>query len=95
MRAIYRTADALPADRVDAVKIATDKGLFGGAAAAVNVREAANMVPLDWRSYDVEKAIRFYVPFLADSGLLKSSADDLLKSVDLKIYKELSTELKR
>ena len=95
MRAIYRTADALPADRIDAVKIATDKGLFGGAAAAVNVREAANMVPLDWRSYDVEKAIRFYVPFLADSGLLKSSADDLLKSVDLKIYKELSTELKR
>lgn len=94
MRAIYRTADALPADRVDAAKAATDKGLFGGAANTANVKEAANMVPLDWRTYDVEKAIRFYVPLLADTGM-KSSADDLLRSVDLKIYKELSTELKR
>ena len=60
-----------------------------------NVKETANIVPLDWRAYDVEKAIRFHVPFLADRGLLKSNADDLLKSVDLKIYKELSTERER
>lgn len=95
MRAIYRTADALPADRADVAKAATDKGLFGGAAALANVREAANMVPLDWRTYDVEKAIRFFVPFLASAGLLKSTADDLLKATDLKIYKELSAELKK
>jgi NitT/TauT family transport system substrate-binding protein len=38
MRAIYRAADALPADRADAAKFATDKGLFGGAAALANVR---------------------------------------------------------
>ena len=47
MRAIYRTADGLPANRSDAAKLATDKGLFGGAAALANVTEAANMVPLD------------------------------------------------
>ena len=95
MRAIYRTADALPADRNDAAKLATDKGLFGGAPAFANVREAANMVPLDWRAYDVEKAVRFYAPLLTDVGLLKTSTDDLLKAVDLKSFKELSTELKK
>jgi NitT/TauT family transport system substrate-binding protein len=95
MRAIYRTADALPADRGDAAKLATDKGLFGGAPALANVREAANMVPLDWRTYDLEKAVRFYAPLLTDVGLLKASTDDLLKAIDLKIFKELSTELKK
>ncbi len=95
MRAIYRTADSLPADRADAAKLATDKGLFGGAPALANVREAANMVPLDWRTYDLEKAVRFYAPLLTDVGVLKASTDDLLKAVDLKIYKELSTELKK
>jgi NitT/TauT family transport system substrate-binding protein len=95
LRAIYRTADTLPADRADVAKLATDKGLYGGAAAYANVREAANMVPLDWRAYDVEKAIRLYAPLLTDVGVLKASTDDLLKSVDLKIFKELSTELKR
>ena len=95
MRAIYRTADALPADRADAAKLATDKGLFGGTPALANVREAANMVPLDWRSYDLEKAVRFYTPLLTDVGVLKTSTDDLLKAIDLKIFKELSTELKK
>ncbi|MEK6208355.1 MAG: ABC transporter substrate-binding protein [Chloroflexota bacterium] len=95
MRAIYRTADTLPADRADVAKLATDKGLFGGAPALANVREAANMVPLDWRTYDLEKAVRFYAPLLTDVGVLKASTDDLLKAVDLKIFKELSTELKK
>jgi NitT/TauT family transport system substrate-binding protein len=95
LRAIYRTADTLPADRADAAKLATDKGLYGGVAAFANVRDAANMVPLDWRSYDVEKAIRFYAPLLTDVGVLKASTDDLLKVVDLRIFKELSTELKK
>ena len=95
MRAIYRTADTLPADRADAAKLATDKGLFGGAPALANVREAANMVPLDWRTYDPEKAVRFYAPLLTDVGVLKASTADLLKAVDLKIFKELSTELKK
>jgi NitT/TauT family transport system substrate-binding protein len=95
MRAIYRTADTLPADRSDAAKLATDKGLYGGAAAFANVRDAANMVPLDWRSYDLEKAIRFYAPLLTDVGVLKASTDDLFKAVDLKIFTELSTELKK
>jgi NitT/TauT family transport system substrate-binding protein len=95
MRAIYRTADALPADRADAAKLATDKGLFGGAPALANVREAANMVPLDWRTYDLEKAVRFYAPLLTDVGVLKATPDDLLKGIDLTIFKGLSTELKK
>jgi NitT/TauT family transport system substrate-binding protein len=95
MRAIYRTADTLPADRADAAKLATDKGLFGGAPALANVRGAANMVPLDWRASDPEKSLRFYVPLLRDAGLLTASTDDLVKALDLKIFKELSTELKK
>jgi NitT/TauT family transport system substrate-binding protein len=95
LRAIYRTADALPADRSDAAKAATDKGLYGGAASFANVRDAANMVPVDWRSYDPEKAVRFYAPLLSDVGVLTTSADDLLKALDLRIYKELVTELKK
>jgi NitT/TauT family transport system substrate-binding protein len=95
MRAIYRTADTLPADRSDAAKFAADKNLFGGATALANIREAANMVPLDWRTYDLEKAVRFYAPLLTDVGLLKASTDDLIKGLDLKIFKDLSTELKK
>ena len=95
MRAIYRTADTLPADRADAAKLATDKGLFGGAPALANVREAANMVPLDWRTYDLEKAIRFYTPLLTDVGVLKATTDDLIKGIDLTIFKGLATELKK
>jgi NitT/TauT family transport system substrate-binding protein len=95
MRAIYRTADTLPPDRADASKAATDKGLFGGPGELANVREAANMVPFDWRSYDLDKAVRFYAPLLRDVGILKASTDDLIKAVDLKIFKELSTELKK
>jgi NitT/TauT family transport system substrate-binding protein len=95
MRAIYRTADTLPSDRSDAAKLAADKNLFGGAPALANIREAANMVPLDWRTYDLEKATRFYAPLLTDVGLLKTSTDDLIKAIDLKIFKELSTELKK
>jgi hypothetical protein len=60
-------------------------GAAAGAPALANVREAASMVPLDWRSYDVEKAVRFYAPLLTDVGLLKANTDDLLKAVDLKI----------
>jgi NitT/TauT family transport system substrate-binding protein len=95
MRAIYRTADTLPADRADAAKFGTDKGLFGGAGALANVREAANMVPLDWRAYDLEKAVRFYAPLFKDVGLVTASVDDFVKVLDLKIFKELSTELKK
>ncbi|MEK6224942.1 MAG: ABC transporter substrate-binding protein [Chloroflexota bacterium] len=95
MRAIYRTADTLTADRSDAAKLAADKGLFGGAAALANITVAANMVPLDWRTYDLEKAVRFYAPLLTDVGLLKASTDDLLKAIDLTIFKGLSTELKK
>jgi len=32
---------------------------------------------------------------LTDVGVLKASTDDLLKAVDLKIFKVLSTELKK
>jgi NitT/TauT family transport system substrate-binding protein len=95
MRAIYRTADSLSADRSASAKLAADKGLFGGAAALANITVAANMVPLDWRTYDLEKAVRFYGPLLTDVGLVKASTDDVLKAIDLKIFKELSTELKK
>jgi NitT/TauT family transport system substrate-binding protein len=95
MRAIYRTADALPVDRNDAAKAATDNGLFGGAPALANVREAANMVPLEWRTYELEKAIRFYAPLMRDAGVLTTSDAELIKAVDIRIYKELSAELKK
>jgi NitT/TauT family transport system substrate-binding protein len=95
MRAIYRTADTLPADRGDAAKAATDKGLFGGASGLANLRASANMVPMDWRAYDLEKAIRFYTPLLRDVGVMTATTDDVIKAVDSKIYKELSGELKK
>ena len=95
LRAIYRAADALPADRADAAKLATDKGLFGGAANYANVREAANMVPLDWRQSDPEKSVRFFAPLLIDTGLMKITVDDVVKTVDLRVLRELKSELKR
>jgi len=94
VRAIYRAADALPADRADAVKLATDKGLFGGPTNFALVREAANMVPVAWRDSDPDKSVRFFAPLLTDTGLMKITLDDLLKTVDLRILRELKTELK-
>jgi hypothetical protein len=52
-------------------------------------------VPVDWRSYDPEKAVRFYAPLLSDVGVLTANVDDLLKALDLRIYKELVTALKK
>jgi NitT/TauT family transport system substrate-binding protein len=95
LRAIYRAADALPADRSDAVKLATDKGLFGGSANFALVRQAANMAPVAWRDSDPEKSVRFFAPLLTDTGLMKITLDDLLKTVDLRILRELKTELKK
>ncbi len=95
VRAIFRSADALSADRADAVKLATDKGLFGGANNFANVRTAANMVPVNWRELDAEKSLRFYGALLAGVGLMKISVDEFAKALDLRILGELRTELKK
>jgi len=95
MRAILRAADALPADRADAAKAVTDKGLFGGAKNFANVHNAVNMLSFNWRDLDAEKSLRLHAGLLADTGLLKLSADDLVKSIDLRILNELRTELKK
>jgi len=95
LRAIYRAADGLPADRADAVKAVTDKGLFGGAAAYANVREAANMVPVDWRTSDPEKSVRFFMPLLASAALTRVATDDIVKAIDVRILNELKTEVRK
>ncbi len=95
LRAIYKTADALPTDRSDAAKLATDKGLFGGAASLDYIREAANMEYKTWRNSDPEKSVRFYAPLIADVGLLTTSVDNFAKAIDVRIVRELSTELKK
>ena len=95
LRAIYRAADALPKDRADAAAIATGKGLFGGAANTELVRGASNMVPYEWRKYDVAESTRFHAKLLNGVGLLKLTPDEAVaKTTDLKFSKELMTELK-
>ena len=96
LRAIYRAADSLPKDRADAAKIATDKGLFGGAANVELVRGAANMVPYDWRKYDIAESMRFHGKLLNAVGLLKLTPGEIVtKATDPRFAKELATELKR
>lgn len=95
LRAIFRAADFQPDDRSDAVKLATDKGLFGGPGNFRNVLTAANMVPGNWRDLDAEKSVRFHGQLLADVGLLRVSVDDVAKALDLRILRELRTELKK
>ena len=95
MRAILRTADALTADRAAAAKLATDKGLFGGANNFNNVRNAVNMLKFNWRDLDADKSLRVSGALLADTGLMKISVDELAKSLDLRILRELKTELKK
>ncbi len=95
LRAIYRAADGLPKDRADAAKIATDKGLFGGAKNLELVRGASNMVPYEWRKYDVAESMRFHAKLLNAVGLLKLTPDEAVtKATDLRFAKELATELK-
>ena len=96
LRAVYRAADSLPKDRADAAKIATDKGLFGGAANVELVRGAANMVPYDWRKYDIAESMRFHGKLLNAVGLLKLTPGEIVtKATDPRFAKELATELKR
>jgi len=95
IRAIFRAADFQPDDRADAVKPLTDKGFFGGASNFDNVLAAADMVPANWRDLDTEKTVRFYGKLLTDVGLLTKSVDEVAKALDLRIFNELRTELKK
>lgn len=95
LRAIYKTADSLPSDLSAIAKQATDKGLFGGAAALDYIRESAKMEYKMWRDSDPEKSIRFYAALIAGIGLLTTSADNLAKPIDLGILRALSAELKK
>jgi NitT/TauT family transport system substrate-binding protein len=96
LRAIYRAADTLPKDRADAAKVATDKGLFGGSKNVELVRGAANMVPYDWRTYDVAASMRFHAQLLNAVSLIKFTPDEAVtKATDLRFAKELAVEIKR
>jgi NitT/TauT family transport system substrate-binding protein len=95
VRAIFRSADFQPADRSDAVKLVTDRGLFGGPANFANVVAVANMVPAPWRDLDAEKSIRFFATLLREVGVLRISADDAARAVDMRILRELRSELPR
>lgn len=95
VRAILRAADQLPADRTDAVKAMTDKGLFGGPSNFVNARGAANMVPLAWRELDPAESFRFHAQLLSETGLRTVRPDDAAKVLDLRILEELRKELRR
>lgn len=95
-RAVLRAADALPADRADAAKLATDNGLFGGAKNVELVRGAANMVSLDWRKLDAARSVRFHAELLSAIGLAKMAPDAAVsKGIDGKLLSELRTELAR
>ncbi len=90
VRAILRAADSLGKDRGDAVKLATDKGLFGGSKSYEAVRAAANMVPLDWRVLDLARSLRFHGGLMEQVGLVKMAADDIAaKGADLAILKDV------
>jgi NitT/TauT family transport system substrate-binding protein len=96
LRAIYRAADAIPTDRADVAKVATDKGLFGGAQNVALVRGASNMVPYDWRKYDAAASMRFHAKLLNEVGLLKMTPDEsVTKTTDTRFWRQLQTELKR
>jgi NitT/TauT family transport system substrate-binding protein len=95
LRAIYPAADSLPKDRVDVAKMATDKGLFGGAKNLDLVRCPTNMVPYDWRQYGLADSMHFHAQLMNAVGLLKLTPDQAVATaIDEAIAKELATELK-
>jgi len=53
------------------------------------------MLKFNWRDLDADKSLRFSGALLADTGLMKISVDELAKSLDLRILRELQTELKK
>jgi NitT/TauT family transport system substrate-binding protein len=95
VRAILRSADAQTFSRADAVRRATDRGLFGGPANFNNVLYAASMVPANWRDLDLERTLRFYGQLLADVGLLRASVNDMVAVLDQRILDDLRAELKK
>ncbi|MDR7554136.1 MAG: ABC transporter substrate-binding protein [Armatimonadota bacterium] len=94
VRAILRAADAQTASRADAVKRATDRGLFGGPANFDNVLYTASMVPANWRDLDMERSLRFYARLVADVGLLTVGVDEVVRTVEPRIFDELRAELR-
>lgn len=95
LRAIYRAADSLPGDRLNAARMATDNGLFGGGKNLALVRGAANMVPYGWREYDLARSMRFHARLMDSVGLLNLTPDQAVaRAVDARIAKNLATELK-
>lgn len=96
LRAIYRAADTLKKDRSAAAKMATDSGLFGGPRNFELVRGAVNMVPYDWRRYDLATSMRFHASLLSSVGLTKMTAEDAVtRGLDVRLEKELISELRR
>ena len=67
---------------------------LAAAFATLAVSLASTLASADGAVLD-KVAVRFYAPLLTDVGLLKASTDDLLKAIDLTIFKGLSTELKK
>jgi len=60
------------------------------------VRGAANMVPYDWRMYDVAASMRFHAQLLNAVSLLKFTPDGAVtKATDLRFANELAVEIKR
>lgn len=96
LRAIYRAADSIPMDRADLAKVATDSGLFGGAKNVAVVRGAANMVPYDWRNYDLAESTRFHAKLLNQVGLSKMTPDEAVtRATDLLFSQQLRREIAR
>lgn len=93
VRAILRAADSLGKDRGDAARLATDKGLFGGAKNYEAVRAAANMVPLDWRALDLARSLRFHAGLMGQAALVRASADEIVSKGTASVVSELKGTL--
>jgi NitT/TauT family transport system substrate-binding protein len=92
LRAILKATDFVAREPERAARFVVDKGY---APNYVYALEALKHIPYNtWREFDLTDTLRFYALRLRDSGMIKSSPDELIaKGTDWRFLNELKREL--
>ena len=94
LRALLKAADLVAKEPERAARIMMDVGFIDQKLYAATVEEL-RVIPHDvWRPYDPVDTLNFYTLRLKDTGLIKSTPDEIIKrGTDFRYLKELRKEL--
>ena len=93
LRAILKSADFCASDPMSAARALVDRGFVPSYDDALTTLQ--NTRHDVWRNYDAEDSVRFYALRLQETGMIKSSPQEIIASgTDFRFLNELKIELK-